>query len=174
MIAASHAHNVKTVELLLAAGADVLAQDERGLSVLWNSALTGDREIVQVLIKAGADVNTVAGGGLTGPAPWGPITTAAYLNDVAMMRMLLDQGAKGPALGTGLVFAAMNGSATAIETLLAAGADVNAKVTLGFMPGTPLTAAAYSDYQNTDTMRLLLQNGADPTARDARDRAALD
>ena len=43
------------VECLLAAGADVTAQDENGVSSLMWSAGAGRRDIVQPLLDAGAD-----------------------------------------------------------------------------------------------------------------------
>jgi uncharacterized protein len=54
--------------------------------------------------------------------------------------------------------------------LLAAGADVNAKDAHG---STALMRAAYSDYAETDRVKLLLEHGAEINARDDKGDTAL-
>ncbi len=64
--------------------------------------------------------------------------------------------------------AILKGRVAVVQTLLAQGANVNARTVSG---KTPLMAAAYKGY--SDIVQLLLENGADPNAHDAKGDTAL-
>jgi len=73
----------------LAAGADVNALDEDGVTPLLYPATAGDQDTVRELLKAGANPNQP---GQSIP----PLTGAASWGDVEMVKLLLDAGADVP------------------------------------------------------------------------------
>lgn len=91
----------ETAEVLLEAGADVLAvsrNDEGNLPI--NAAAAGPRadrrpDIVRLLIDRGSPVD-----GRGSPGAHTPLHEAAYNGDIALVRLLLDRGAN-PSLRTG-------------------------------------------------------------------------
>ena len=87
-----------------------------------------------------------------------PLNRAASRGDAASLKAQLDKGAdpnmRGIVGETPLMSAAFSGSRQAVEVLLAAGADVNAR----WRYGTPLSYAAQRGH--TDIVRLLLDRGA--------------
>ena len=124
------------------------------------AAMRGDLDTVQSLLNGQADVNAAQGDGTTA------LHWAAYRDDVAMARLLVKSGADVAVqtrLGnlTPLFMAAKNGTATMIEVLAEAGADVNPANTSGT---TPLMLAAASG--RADAVRILLDLGADVNAKD--------
>ena len=165
MIASSFAGNVRTVETLLALSSDNPREKYDALKL---AAYTGDTEIAGVLLKANGSSYPVRG----------PIRTAAFVNDLPMLKLMVEHGERGPVLTDALVNAAFNGSLPAVQVLLDAGADINAKdrVTIRTSPDSALAAAVYSERQSEGSaiIRLLLRNGADPSLFDARDRTAFD
>lgn len=93
---------------------------------------------------------------------------AARNGRLEAMAFLHDHGAgldSVPCNGSPLIWAAISRRHKAVEWLIAAGADVNAKADFAYNGGqTPLHSAAFSD--NPDTIRLLVDAGASPTTRD--------
>jgi ankyrin repeat protein len=78
----------ETVELLVASGAEINAQNVHTASPLHLAAGAGNREIVNLLLKHGADVNLAAPQGPT------PLQEALIHNHPEVARVLLDNGAK--------------------------------------------------------------------------------
>ena len=85
--------------------------------------MQGEKEIVQILLEAGADPNQESRGEDEGA----PLCAAASWGHTEIVRLLLGHGAdpnvieKGPM--TALIWARQNGHAETVELLLAAGAD---------------------------------------------------
>lgn len=79
------------VERLLAAGEPVdVASENQGLTPLAAAAITGNLEIAQLLLDAGAQVDLDADpGGATTTA----LSTAVFLQQVDMARLLVANGA---------------------------------------------------------------------------------
>ncbi|MDP6189635.1 MAG: ankyrin repeat domain-containing protein, partial [Gammaproteobacteria bacterium] len=71
-----------------------------------------------------------------------------------------------------LHLAAFRGYTEVVELLVAAGADVNAKIQERFFGGTPLTRAAYGGHK--EIVELLISNGADVNAKNEDDETPLD
>ena len=127
---------------------------------LSEAAMRGDMAAVESLLSERADINAAQGDGTTA------LHWAAYRDDVAMARVLLDAGADVAVqtrLGdlTPLFMAAKNGAAAMIEVLAEAGAEINVANTIGT---TPLMLAAASG--RADAVKVLLDRGADVDAKD--------
>ncbi len=160
LIDAAERGDVAAVRRLLTAGAD---PDGRGYKV--NSVpLTRVKsaEVLELLLKSGADVNAVDAVGTT------PLGWAVGLGKMENVRCLLQAGADvcpEPPATPPLLQAVNLGMAA---QLLAAGADVNqASAT----EGTPLMRAAALG--NRELAELYLGLGADANARDGRGNTAL-
>ena len=95
-----------------------------------DAAMQGDTETVRSLLRAGADVNTAQGDGMTA------LHWAAYKGNAEVARILIYAGGNPRALTrlhdyTPLILASSGGHADVIVALLEAGADVNAVTSAG-------------------------------------------
>jgi len=170
LIAAAYDGATEAARLLIEKGADVNAHDESGTSVLEQAAGSNHIELVRLLLAKGAKVNAADEGGFT------PLMAAAANGDrnAAMVKLLLEHGAtvndkssdtaetvkNGPiALGrlTALQMAACQGNFEAVEALVNAGADVNAK---DVRDANALVFAVATDHANPKIVELLLAKGA--------------
>ena len=171
LIAAAYDGATEAARLLIEKGADVNARDKSGISVLEQAASSNHIELVRLLLAKGADVNTADEGGFTA-------LMAAASNggrNAAMVKLLLGHGAavnvksgdtaemvkNGPiALGhlTPLHLAAGQANYEAVEALVNAGADVNAK---DVRNAAPLVFAVATDHANPNIVKLLLARGAE-------------
>jgi hypothetical protein len=150
------------VAKLLAMGADSNARCEINLPGLAESdsppiyaaAYLKRNEIVQLLIRHGADVN--AAGGWCGPA----LTAAVAAGNEEGVEYLLEAGAnvnaKGGVNGTAVQQAVLLNYTDILKTLLFAGADVNAQTP----PHGSALACAAARY-SVPSIRILIDAGAD-------------
>ena len=161
------------VRTLLASGADVNAARGDGMTALHWAAETGNAQIAEILVNAGAilEVTTRLGA-------YTPLHVAGRKGAAEVIRVLLDAGAnpKGAAAtgSTPLHLVAGAGSAAGAKHLLDAGAEIDARA--GDAQQTPLMFAAAAD--RADVVTLLLENGAEPdittTLMEAATRSAVD
>ena len=184
LLNAVRSENVQEVRNLISRGAKVNA-----LPVLQSAAETGNREMVQILLDAGADVNRRDASGNTpisralifekgdiaklllqrGATLYEPeeaLIFAILLHDAELVRTLLEKGVRANATGNGdsaltLVVDATLYSSGIAQVLLDHGADPNFAGPNGI---TPLLAAARHSYAGSDLgfAELLLARGADP------------
>jgi ankyrin repeat protein len=171
LIAAAYDGATEAARLLIEKGADVNARDKSGMSVLQQAASSNHIELVRLLLAKGADVNTADQGGFT------PLMAAANNGDrnAELVKLLLEHGAavnvktgdsvemvkNGPiALGrlTALQFAAVQANYDAVQALVKAGADVNAK---DVRKAPALVFAVATDHANPQIVKLLLAKGAE-------------
>lgn len=182
-------NRVALVRILVAAGADPNAQNEGGTTFLITAVEEGDGEIVRALIDAGAhpdgkgkydrtalrsaaergDVEIAKMLVEAGADPDGqdyysnPLRIAATRGDVEMAQMLVDAGADPD--GSPLMSAIERGDAEMARVLAGA-------ANLGDQPGWTLLHVAVK-YREAELTRMLVDSGADLSARDASGNTAL-
>jgi uncharacterized protein len=126
--------SLRAAEALLAdPSLDVNALNEAGESALMIAALKGRLDWTQRLLDKGAQLDKTG---------WTPLHYAASGPEPAVVKLLLDRGAKidagSPNRSTPLMMAAQYGSPDSVDLLLARGADAKAKNDQG------LTAADFA------------------------------
>ena len=164
------ADNPAVVRRLLAAGADVGACLDLGISSLMRAACNGRLDGMEELVKSGADVNAVTAAGST------TLMLACGIGSLSVISWLLAHGADVNACAAGrdnitaLALAAFKCWGSVVEALVQHGANVNCAQSHGV---TPLMKAMLqenmadaSDYPAV--IRHLLAAGADPLAIDER------
>jgi ankyrin repeat protein len=149
--------SIKMVKLLLEKGTDINAAGLR--TPLQTAIQEGPRDIFDLLIQSGADVNAKDRLGFT------PMYMAIYNKDLDYMKILIANGAdvntKYPGGETLLQAASVTGKTEVVQFLLEKGADINAKDNTGW---TALLRAARS--ADANMVELLLDKGAEIDARD--------
>ncbi|VDB87231.1 unnamed protein product [Peniophora sp. CBMAI 1063] len=149
---------------LLAGGLDVNVADPSGHTALHAASVGGHISIVDLLLEYGAIINAVAEDSMT------PLACAlGYENtDVAELLVSRDalSGLSMPSQANLLYYAAQSGHIRVVRILLSLGTDVNTRA--GASGVTALHAACDKDdvfSPRRQTIRVLLQNGADISAR---------
>lgn len=156
--------DVKTIEYMLAAGANARIRTKNGSTAIFFAAQAPDAgyEKTKMILDAGASVNVRRLDGAT-PIVW----AASFAKDPRIIGLLLDAGAdieQRHILGdmTPLMIAARMGNLETARALIERGADVNATAQDGV---TPLIAAADGDMVPPEMLRLLVGAGARVDAR---------
>lgn len=169
LINAGFGNNLQGAMFLLANKADVNAQNRQGQRALGFFAGAGNAEAVKFLLGYGAEVKYVDRNGES------PLSNAVRGGHVEVVKLLLRptrgrmKAGYGPAdVSEQLALAAQQGRRDMILLLIAAHGDVNAQSETR-MP--PLIAAILN--RDAQTVRLLLDNKADPAVR-FRGRSAAD
>jgi ankyrin repeat protein len=183
LIAALHNGSDGVVDLLIAKGADMHAGDNRGLTFLLAASAACNSRQVRIAVSNGLDVNAKdASLGFT------PLMNAAGNGDLESVKLLIAKGARvndvsaqdpivvlrGPIdLGyyTPLMLASLYGPPAIVDTLLRAGAKVDAKDIRG---RTALHYAVSTEAQNPEIVESLLQAGLDPAAKDLTGQSVVD
>ncbi|KAF8142802.1 ankyrin repeat-containing domain protein [Mycena galopus ATCC 62051] len=128
------------------------------ISCLSVAAFYGHSEMVELLLKSGANVNAPAG-------YYGTVLQASlFWGNQALVQLLINNGAdvnvEGGQMGNALQAASYLGREDSIQLLIEHGANVNA--TAGYY-GTALQAASYGGHEVV--VRLLLERGANVNAQ---------
>jgi ankyrin repeat protein len=182
MLAAMGNQSAEMVRFLVSENADLKAVDELKTTVLSAAAQGNDTETIRMLVDAGLDVNAPDFLGMT------PFMYAAANGNTAAVKMMLAKGAKVNHVGAGksltvknglidlgnftaLLLAAPFGPPELIQTLLDAGADVNAKDARGM---TPLMLAVATDRADPRVVKMLAGRGADPSIKSAAGETTRD
>jgi ankyrin repeat protein len=158
MIASEQAANSEVVKALLEHGAK--AAPDQGTDPLVLAARNADLKAMKMLAQKRG-----------GKFPPAALTGAASVDCLACVRMILVNTFSKDILSAALRNAAATSSLALIKLLLASGADVNAKDSA--FGATALMRAAYSDYDDTPRVKLLLDRGAKVNIRDNNGDTAL-
>jgi len=159
--------DLKEVRSLLAAGANVNARDENYMSAMTLASWRGHTEVVRTLLAADADIDQFA-----------PVVAIKF--DHMELYEILKQALEAKRLSIGannprdvnqqLRSAAQNGDLSTVESLLASGADVNAKERNGG-EWTALMLSAQKDHAHV--VQSLLAAGANINERNGVGSTAL-
>ncbi len=165
------------VQLMLSHGANINERDNMEKTPLQHAVSSGNIRITELLIAAGADVNVVNQEGETA------LNIAYENNQIELVKILVNSGAdtsqlpkdadlsfKDENIDKRLQEAAYDGNRELIEALLKRGANVN--TVEGELGYTPLMWASMKDYHN-DSVRLLIEAGANLNARNSKGETAL-
>ena len=173
MIAAENG-DLNRVRELLEKSVDVNARSEVGHTALMVAAHAGHLEVVKALLNAKADPNIRA---LTFHAGEF-LTLMAAMNrcnkdwEKILDAMIAAGGEINPKVfsSSPLTYAITRYEPVLVKALIARGADVNLKNTVG---ATPLMTAVMSRGATVENVKLLLAAGADVNARDNKGQTAL-
>jgi ankyrin repeat protein len=161
---AAHWNDLQTAELLIRAGANPNAANDFRMTPLVQACTNGSAKLVDLLLNAGADPNTPIGTGET------PLMTCARAGNADAVRVLLVRGAnvnaKEPNQNqTALMWAAAQRHPNVLQTLIEAGADLQAHTKSGF---TALHFAARAG--DMESARTLLGAGVDVNIKTQPDK----
>jgi ankyrin repeat protein len=168
--------NAAMIELLLASGADANTSLPEGETCLMSAASTGNLAAVKALLVRGAKVNAIETWRGQTALMW-----AAAEGHAAVVEALIEAGADVNARSksgfTPILFAVRQGSTDAVRSLIKAKANVNDIAQAAAIssnstakPVTDATSALAMAVINAhfEIAGLLVDNGADPNAPDAR------
>lgn len=150
--------------ILLDAGADANTKGTAGETVLRVAANFGDQDLVEMLVRKGADVEGQE-------EEYGSLLVAAMPSDAALpiSKYLLEHGANVNAphkhYGSALVAAAYRQEAEVVALLLSKGAIIDQPCAVY---GTALVAAVVKPCSSDHIIHLLLDNGADINAEGSK------
>ena len=148
----------ETADLLRKHGGMTVEELRAGMTPLHAAAREGLKEVVELLIAEGADVNAKITSGGSNKSKT-PLDFAIQYKKPEITDLLREHGGKTGEELNALIDAAKNGDIEAVKQHLAAGADVNAKDVDGT---TPLHNAAV--YGHNEVAELLIANGAEVNA----------
>lgn len=164
--------NMDMLKLLLDAGVNVNAMDNLHETALYKAAENGDIDAVRLLLDYGADVN------LGRETPLIAALSDDSKNMHAIVQLLIDNGADvhrctDKSLWSTVMLAAVR-HPECLPLLIDAGADIN-YVCRGITDYRQDTALLWAAEEGvTESVKILLANGADIHAKNKRGRTALD
>ncbi|MGI9298042.1 MAG: ankyrin repeat domain-containing protein [Gammaproteobacteria bacterium] len=165
---AARANATGIIRDLLDAGADLEAEDNRGLTPFFVSVLARHPSVVELLAARGADINVQADN------DWTPLTFAARYGLTGVLNLMLNSPSlnadrRGPFAATVLDMAAIRGDPEIMRMILQ---RYNRVFLTNNFGTTPLMFAAY--YGRVDVAEVLIEETGGPlNQRDINGRTAL-
>jgi ankyrin repeat protein len=162
LVAASYPRTLDVLRLLLDGGADLRAQDRAGASALALAVRSADVDVVRFLVAKGLDPKALTPAARRAAVARNDLPTADYIVS----------NAPSPApelLNAAAIWQPVNLVARWIE----AGGDVNSGLAAQYAR-TPLMNAVTSEAEGADTLKLLLDKGANPNAETTEGERPLD
>lgn len=171
LAAASRGDAVKIKELA-ATGAQVDVRDAHGRTPLHVAAFGAHHAAMRALIAAGADPNALEND------YYDIVTITAVANDVNTLKLALALGASAKNItsrydGTALIAAAHLGHAEVVRILIRAGAPLDHVNNLGWTAVIEAIVLGNGGPRHTDTLRALVQAGANPNLADRNGQTPL-
>jgi ankyrin repeat protein len=162
LVAASYPGTTDLLRLLLDRGADLRAADRAGATALSLAARSSDVEVVRFLVERGLDPAGLSAGARRAAFARYDLPTTDYLMRIA------------PAPAQDLLGTAATWQPPAhVSRWIDAGAEVNASSAAQY-GRTPLMNAVTSEAEGVETLRLLLEKGANPNAEMSEGERPLD
>ena len=162
LVAASYPRTLDVLRLLLDRGADLRAQDRAGATALALAVRSADVDVVRFLADKGLEPNSLSPAARRAGVARNDLPTADYLVS------------KAPSGAPELLSAATIWQPTnLVARWIEAGGDVNSSLAAQYSR-TPLMNAVTSEAEGADTLKLLLDKGANPNAETTEGERPLD
>ena len=172
LLAAAARGDAEQIRTLVAGGAKPDVRDAHGRTPLHVAAHAARHEAMRALVAAGANPNALEND------RYDIVTIAAVAGDVPTLRVALELGASPKNVtsrydGTALIAAAHLGHAEVVSTLIRAGAPLDHVNNLGWTALIESIVLGDGGARHTDTLRALVQAGANVNLPDRTGRTPL-
>lgn len=162
LVAASYPRTVDVLRLLIDRGADIRAQDRASATALALAVRSADVDVVRFLVERGLDLNAL---------PAASRRAGFTRNDLPTTEFVMSR-APAPSQDA-LHMASMWQPPSALAKWIELGADINTSLAAQYAR-TPLMNAVTSEAEGAESLKLLLQKGANPNAEMTEGERPLD